>query len=392
MTQPPLWTKTYVLNILVNFLVFTIYYQLMLIMTEYSMTQLGASAGLAGLITGIFMFAGITTRILTGRQIERFGTKKLMVLGLIIYTVAVLLYALSGSIPFLIAVRILHGIGFGMATTATATNAAHLSPPQRRGEGISYYSMSITLASAIGPFIGMTIYHQVRFSTILIVCAVMLAATWLTASLVKVPAAVPAVASGEADRPSIHSYFEKSAVPIALIGLLAFFSYSSILGFLSPFSLSIGLAEAGSFYFLAYSAAILISRPMTGRLYDRHGPNLVMFPAFLFMAVSLVVTSQASQGVVLLLSGVLLGFGFGTFISIAQVMAIKAAPPQRVGLATSTFLAVAETGLGVGPFIVGMIVPLTGFRLLYLLMAGVVVVSFFLYLLVTRPGTIKEKQ
>ncbi|NIV34833.1 MAG: MFS transporter, partial [Anaerolineae bacterium] len=64
---------------------------------------------------------------------------------------------------FLIVNRFLHGIGVGIAATAIATVVAHLIPPSRTGEGIGYFSMSASLATAIGPFIGIFMMQHVEF-------------------------------------------------------------------------------------------------------------------------------------------------------------------------------------------------------------------------------------
>lgn len=41
---------------------------------------------------------------------------------------------------------------YGMASTVIATTVASIVPESRRGEGIGYFTLSITLGSAIGPF------------------------------------------------------------------------------------------------------------------------------------------------------------------------------------------------------------------------------------------------
>ena len=44
------------------------------------------------------------------------------------------------------------GMTYGMASTVIATTVASIVPESRRGEGIGYFTLSITLGSAIGPF------------------------------------------------------------------------------------------------------------------------------------------------------------------------------------------------------------------------------------------------
>lgn len=74
-------------------------------------------------------------------------------------------------------------------------------------------------------------------------------------------------------------------------------------------------------------------------------PTVVLFAAGLFLL------GMANQGSVLLLAGVLVGFGYGNFLSNAQAIAIKVSPNHRMGLATTTFFIFADGGVGIGPFL-----------------------------------------
>ena len=74
-----------------------------------------------------------------------------------------------------------------------------------------------------------------------------------------------------------------------------------------------------------------------------------------------------------------MGIGFGTFSSMGQVVAIQGVAKNRIGVATSTFLAVSELGIGIGPFLLGNMVPWLGFRNLYLLVGIVVLAALLMY-------------
>lgn len=52
----------------------------------------------------------------------------------------------------------------------------------------------------------------------------------------------------------------------------------------------------------------------------------------------------------LLLSGALLGLGYGTTSSSVQAIAVNASPKHRIGLATSTNFIFQDLGVGIGPF------------------------------------------
>ncbi len=130
---------------------------------------------------------------------------------------------------------------------------------------------------------------------------------------------------------------------------------------------------------MVYAIAVLLSRPFTGRLMDIKGANFVMYPAFAFLAAGLLLLSTADSSLSFLAAAVLIGFGFGNLQSTTQAIAVKLTPPHRMGLATSTFFIFLDAGLGFGPYILGFIIPLTGFSSLYAILGFTAFAAAFLY-------------
>jgi MFS family permease len=139
------------------------------------------------------------------------------------------------------------------------------------------------------------------------------------------------------------------------------------------------LADAGQFFFIVYAVFVLLSRPVTGRLLDSKGENYVMYPAIFILAVGLFVVSRAQAGFALLAGGAFVGVGYSTIASSIQPIAIKVCPKNRIELATSTSFIFQDLGMGLGPFILGGFVPSVGYRGLYIMMSGVVLVCILLY-------------
>ncbi|KAF1304279.1 MFS transporter [Enterococcus saccharolyticus] len=383
MEKSKLWTKDFITVTLVNFLAYLVYYLLMIIIAEYAMDSLSATPSQAGGAVGIFIIGALIARLLTGGIIERVGYKRMLFIGLAIYLVASLFYYGAHSLLLLMVVRFLHGVGFGSASVVTSTIAAQIIPVARRGEGIGYYSLSTTMASAIGPMLGMFLVRQLSFYAIVTVSIVLLVVAGIGAFILNIPKS-HYTPDYEKSSISIHHFLEMKAVPISLIGILLGVGYSSIVSFLTSYTSEIGLVAAGSFFFIVYSVAILFSRPVAGRLIDTKGENFVMYPSFISFTIGLFLMGIASNGVILLLSAVFIGAGFGTFLSSGQTIAIKVAPEHRVGLATSTFLAIVDAAVGIGPSILGALVPIIGYNGVYVSMAVVALVAGVLYFIFNK--------
>lgn len=375
-----LWTKDFIIVSAINFLVTLVFYLLMVTISVYAVEEFSASTSEAGLVTGIFIIGALIGRLLTGRIINKYGNKKILFIGLIVFTLTTILYFLINSLPFLMINRLLHGIGLGIASTATGTIVAQIIPAERRGEGVGYFSLSATLATAIGPFFGIYLKQHTTFEVIFGFCLALGFVSFLTAFLLKLQTDIqPAAVKSESKGFKISGFIEPKALPIAIIAMIAALCYSSVLSFITFYSEEIHLVEAASFFFVVYAAAILISRPFTGRLLDLKGSNIIMYPCLLLFALGMLLLSFADNGFTLLLAGAIIGFGFGNVQSTTQAIAVKVTPPHRIGLATATFFIFLDAGFGIGPYILGMIIPLTGYRNLYLMMAIMVLALILLY-------------
>ncbi|MGM9987850.1 MAG: MFS transporter [Bacillaceae bacterium] len=393
MEKQRLWTKDFLIVASANFFLFLSFYLLMVTVSVYAVDEFGASQSLAGLASSIFIIAAVIARLYAGPSIEKVGQKKLLYIGLLLTVVTALFYFVVDGIVLLLINRFLHGIGFGLSTTASSTIVAKLIPDSRRGEGTGYYSMSVTLATAIGPFLGLFLSQHTSFSVIFITTAIFAIFSLMIAFFLHVPKTnVSKVQLQEMKGFKFSNLVEPKAVPISIISAVMGFCYASVLSFLTFYANEINLVDAASFFFIVYAVFILASRPFTGRWFDLKGSNFIMYPAIFLFAIGMLLLSQAHHSIVLLMAGAIIGLGFGTIQSTTQAISVKVSPPHRIGLATSTFFIFTDLGIGVGPFLLGFLIPITGFRTMYIIISLVLFVSLFLYYVLHGKKAAKAKQ
>lgn len=106
---------------------------------------------------------------------------------------------------------------------------------------------------------------------------------------------------------------------------------------------------------------ILVSRPISGVFQDRYSDDLVMVPILIFAGVGLVLTAVASNGILLLVAAALLGLGYGTAVSAGQAIAISAVGHARLGVGVSSYFLIVDLGTGLGPVVLGPLVPMVGY-------------------------------
>lgn len=406
-----LWTRDFVFGTAVNFLIMVNYYGLMVVVADYAMKTYDAPAATAGLAASIFVIGALIARLFSGRIMDRVGRKRLLIIGAVLEVAFSALYLAGLGLWLLFALRLLHGIAFGTCSTAIGTIVTALVPDNRKGEGVGYYMLSVTLGAAIGPFLGMFLTQNAGFQTLFLVAAAVALACLLAATQLRVPK-TPTSAETVArkaneiardertehaggfrvPRPHLRNYLESSVVPISAVCALLFFCYSSLLAFLTPFAAESGLETPASFFFVVYAIATFVTRPFTGKLFDRKGDRVVMVPAFIAFIVGMGLLATVYQPTAMLIAAALLGFGVGTVQASGLALAVRLAPDDRLSLANSTFYILLDIGVGVGPLLLGIVQPLWGYRGLFEAMSLVAIVALAAYLLVSRKkGTMRRK-
>ncbi|MBN1631497.1 MAG: MFS transporter [Thermoleophilia bacterium] len=379
-TGQKLWTRGFLVITLENFLIAVNFWLLMTVVSKFATDRFGVSTALAGLAVGIFIIGAVIGRSLCGKWIHRIGQTRTIYVGVVVTLALTLVYLAAGNTLLLLLVRFLHGVAFGAAHVAAGTIVASVMPKERYGEGIGYFTLGQTVATGIGPFIGMLLIHHGSFDSVIIASAVASALglallPFLTVKDVELTAEQTEETKGF----RIRSYIEPNAVPVALIAMVVYLCYSSVISFLALYAEDIRLVSAAGVFFVVFAAAVLVTRPLVGRRFDVKGENSVMYPAIPVYALGLVIVSQARHGAVLLLAAAVMGLGFGALQAAGQATAIKVTAPHRLGLATSTYYTFADVGAGVGPLLCGLLIPLTGYRGMYIVVAAVAAGCLVLY-------------
>jgi EmrB/QacA subfamily drug resistance transporter len=85
---------------------------------------------------------------------DRFGTKRVYLLALVVFTVSSVLCGAANSLTELTAFRILQGIGGGMLVPVGTAMLYRAFPPIERAKASTVLMMPVVLAPALGPLIG----------------------------------------------------------------------------------------------------------------------------------------------------------------------------------------------------------------------------------------------
>lgn len=364
----------------INFIVFLIYYCFVVITAKFATSELGANPAQAGFAAGIYIIGTLIARLYIGKKLELIGRKQMLRFGAIIYLITTIAYLISTNIIILDTVRFLNGFAYGTISTAANAIVTAYIPKSRNGEGINYYGLSTSLAAAIGPFIGILLLPIVGFKSVIILAIVL--SVLVTVACYLFPVQNIELTDDHKkllNSWSLNTFIEYKVLFISVVAFLIGLSYSSVLGFLSIYADNLGLSTAGAFFFVVYALIITLTRPFAGQIFDAKGENAVMYPSFIFLAIGLLTLSYTTTSFMLLLSGALIGLGYGTFMSNGQAVCLKLVEPSKVSIALSTYFIGLDLGLGFGPYALGTVHSFLSYSGIYVLCAVLTVAVAILY-------------
>jgi len=378
--KEPIWTKAFISVFISNFFIFLAFYGLLTSLPIYVVNKLNGSTADAGLLVTIFLLSAIIIRPFSGKLLEDFGKKRVLVISMIFFTLSSFMYLWIQHFTILLVLRFFHGIWFSIATTATGAIAADIVPLKRRGEGLGYFAMSMNLAVVSGPFIALTLIQTTSFLVLfLILGSLSTLGVFITAISKPNNPTLSKADSKEKGHLKLSDLFDSKALPIAIVGTLIAFTYSSVISFISTYANELNLLDAASLFFAVFAVTMISSRPISGRLFDSKGPNIVIYPALGFFMIGLLLLSMTETTLMFLFSGAFIGLGYGTIVPCLQTLAIQSTDRHRSGHATATFFTFFDTGIAAGSFLLGIIASHFGYSTLYLLSAIFIIVVTVVY-------------
>lgn len=339
---------------------------------------LGAAPALVGTIVSAFSITCLLVKPVSGTIIDTFPKKKILVSAILVTMLAFITYSMAQTPAMVFIARLIHGVGMGFTTSTCLALATETLPSNKMTQGIGYYSLAQTIASAVGPSIGLSMVNKWGYSTAFAVgAAVMALAAVLAATMKTRPHSIETPKFQFA----FHNMIAKEAlIPAAFLFCLAL-SSGATSSFLVIYARDIQNVENIGLYFTVNAVCLLATRPLIGRLGDKYGIQKVLLPAFCIYAVAMVVISYAATLPAFLLAAVINSLGYGAALPIIQALAMKSVPKQRRGLASTTSYIGTDLGYLVGSPIAGSFVSSLGYSNMFRMMTVPIICAIILLII-----------
>jgi EmrB/QacA subfamily drug resistance transporter len=116
--------------------------------------EFGATLADAQWVLSIYVLSlGVTTPV-SGYLADRFGIKRVYLLGLSLFVFGSLLCGLAPSLGWLIVARAIQGFGGGIAQPLGPAQLYRAFPPKEQGTALGYFGIALVFAPALGPILG----------------------------------------------------------------------------------------------------------------------------------------------------------------------------------------------------------------------------------------------
>lgn len=335
---------------------------------------LGGGDTAVGAVVGAFALTAVLIRPWAGRWGDRRGRRILIVSGAMVAAVSMAGLVFVDTVLAATLLRLLTGVGEALFFVGATAAVVDLSPEGRQGEGMSYFSLGIWAAVAVGPILGEVVLSGSRFDLV-----------WMVTAALAILAAVlgltlPETRSGTGRENG--PLFDRNAVRPGLILLASIWGLAGFTAFVPLHALEMGMAGSSS-VFLLYGAIMVTIRGLGAKIPDKLGPRRATSAALLASAAGLFVMALLPTTVGLYLGVSVFAVGQALAFPAIMLMAVRRAPAERRGAAVGTVSAALDLAFGLGGLSLGLVAESFGYPAVFAA-AGLVAVAGML-LLPMRP-------
>jgi MFS family permease len=171
------------------------------------------------------------------------------------------------------------------------------------------------------------------------------------------------------DTASTHNalFFEWKIIAPAITNSLQFFVWGAFVAFFPLYAIQCGVENPG-YFFTANAVMLIAGRILGGKILETYNKERIILTFLLTATVAMIILSFSKTLSMFILVGMLWGTGAAfltpTFLAYALDYSGSSGGP-----AVGTYQAFQDLGMTLGPMVMGIIIPFTGYRVMFLYLA-----------------------
>ena len=367
-------TRDFILAFFAQFTFISAFYILVPTLPIY-LSRLGSNEAGIGVLIGVFFVSSLVLRPFVGRALLKFPEKDFMIAGASLFALSSFAYLWAPPFwPFFI-VRAFQGVGLALFHTASFTFIANISPVGHRGQSLSYFFLAPNVSLALIPSLGMFLIDHFSFNFLFLVCLVMsLCSLLITCKLGRRQVSPPEDSSLENG-----SFLNWKALPPSVVSFLNFILWGAITAFFPLYALQSGVSNSALF-FTAIAVMFFLGRAFGGKILDLYGSKRVIPPLLAACVISVTLLAFSRSLPMFILVGVIWGIG-NALLTPAILSCVLDVAGSSKSPAIGTYMLLSDFGLGLGPVIMGIVIGLSSYPIMFLCLAftGVINLVFFYF-------------
>jgi MFS family permease len=329
------------------------------------LARLGSDEREIGVLVGIFSVSSLVSRLLVGGALFRYSEKSIMKFAALLFaTTFPACLVFSPFWPFFV-VRIFQGVAYACFDTAVFALIVKVTPPAYRGRALSYFMLAIGIATVMAPTSGMFFVNQFSFAFLFLICMGVSLCSLLFSGTLKGPEIAKPDSSSTDMRDTF--FLELKIIVPAMSAFLHNFVLGSITAFFSLYAIQCGIKNPG-YFFSASAVMVITGRALGGKILDTWSKEKIILTFILTSVVAMVILSFSTTLLMFIFVGLLWGTGVAFIFPVSMAYALDYAGSSH-GTALSTFRALMDFGMALGPMTMGLIIPLMGYRAMFLCLA-----------------------
>jgi MFS family permease len=380
MATQKILTRDFILSFFAQFAFSSVFFTLIPTIPIY-LSRLGSTEAGIGVLIGALSVSSLVLRPLVGRALLKIPERNFMIAGTLLYAFSSIAYLVAKPFwPFLI-VRILQGIGLAFFATASFTLISRISPEAHRGQSLGYFYLAINIAFALAPSFGVALMNLFDFPVLFIVCAgLSLGSLFITLKLEK-RGIDPLEEQSIQDQPLLS----REALPSAIMAFMGSTIWGAVTAFFPLHALNHGVTNPGLF-FAALAITLILARGLGGRILDLYNREKVLFPCLIVQIIAMTLLAFSTNLPMFILVAVIWGMGNAFFYPTLVAYTLDRAGSSR-GPAIGTYMALSDFGSGMGAVIMGIILQLTNYPIMFFCLAltGVINLLYFYFAVRKKP-------
>ncbi|MBW1766365.1 MAG: MFS transporter [Deltaproteobacteria bacterium] len=332
-------------------------------------TQMGATGYQLGLIFSAFALARTILLPAIGHLSDTYGRRIFMLIGLTIYSMIAVAFALAETVNQLIIFRLIQGAGAAMVIPIAKAYAGDMASPGQEGQTMAHFNMAFFGGLACGPWIGGYIKDffgiDIAFYSMSGLALLAFLLSWFS---------LPRLNAGSTPEKNDRKMPYLAMIRNPSISAMLIFRFGSIIGLgmnwtFLPLYGHTKLGLSGGRIGILVSLTVLMTtllQPIFGRMADRLSRVWMTFHGGLWASICLLGVPFCARFRQLFILNLLIGTAIGLYMPPLMAMAVDTGRKYDIMNRLMSLLEMAfSVGMVIGPIMAGLVADASGLRTIF---------------------------